>query len=214
MTTSLTDRRTGTNAFSLFAKVKGERVNPRDREILEYCARTFGLPETISAISVVWNQKRLKQGPVQRVTAAEIKGHLQTSVPSSAGAIVGRRVVVEFINESGAAERLGFDIVPHEQADQRCGFLSAETKLVKAIWGRQVGDRIPYEHDDLREVRILEISLSERTPAGDVVAERQAIIQNAINKVIYREALRHAMTAHVSWGDFDPDLVPPEWSQS
>lgn len=241
---SLTDRKTGTNAFSLFAKVKGAPVTPQDREALEHCAQAFGLPQTIAAIGAVWSQTRLEHGSLHGVTAEDIKAYLRrnkrTSVPlptpapvspspptkpvarkgrlrrrepdvSRDEAAIGAHVEVEFVGESGASEYLEFDIVSDSEADLSSGFLGVGTPLAQAILGRRAGDMVPYRHEDILAVRILSVATSVRSPTDDVAAHRQAVIQEAINKAIFLDALRHALTVDVNWGDYDPEGMVSSW---
>ncbi len=123
---------------------------------------------------------------------------------------IGTHVQVELINESGDRERLAFDIVPDSEADFSAGFLGAGTPLARALWGQSAGSLVPYGVGDIREVRILAVSASERSPE-QAAADRQAVIQKAISQSDLADAVRFALTVDQKWGDTDPEGIAENW---
>jgi hypothetical protein len=124
---------------------------------------------------------------------------------------LGARVEVELIPDSGENERLAFDIVPDAEADFSAGFLGVGTPLARAILGQRAGSVVPYQVGDITQVKILTVGISGRIPVDDVAAEREAVIQRAINKSDLADAVRFALTVDQKWGDTDPEGIASNW---
>ena len=117
---------------------------------------------------------------------------------------LGLYVEVELVGESGASERLVFDIVPDAQADFVHGFLGVSTRLAQAILGQSAGSIVPYQVGDAVEVRILSVMPGVRAPSDDVAARRQAVIQQAIAQSDLISDMAFALAVGSKWGDYDP----------
>jgi hypothetical protein len=126
---------------------------------------------------------------------------------------VGTRVEIELVDRQGSIERLAFDLVPNNKADFAGGFLSAGAPLAQAILGHQAGDIIPYQFADVAEVHILAVETSQRTPAAEARASREAVIRDAISKSNLEDAMRLALTVDVKWGDYDPEGIASHWEE-
>jgi hypothetical protein len=124
---------------------------------------------------------------------------------------IGAHVEVELISESGENERLAFDVVPDAEADFSAGFLGVGTPLARALVGQRAGSVVPYQMGDITQVKILTVETSGRTPVDDVAADRQAVIQRAINKSDLADAVRFALTVDQKWGDTDPEGIASNW---
>jgi hypothetical protein len=124
---------------------------------------------------------------------------------------IGTHVEVELVDETGARERLAFEVVPDEEADFGAGFLGAGTPLAQALLGQGAGSVLPYQVGDIREVKILSVAAGTRAGADDAAASRQAIIQKAISKSDLAESVRFALTVDQKWGDTDPEGIVSNW---
>jgi len=122
-------------------------------------------------------------------------------------------VEVELVPASGESEHLALDIVHDSEADFNSGFLGAGTPLGRAILGHSAGSVVPYQVGDVTQVKILAVGASNRTPAGDVSADRQAVIQKAISKSDLADAVRFALTVDQKWGDTDPEGIASNWDR-
>ena len=125
---------------------------------------------------------------------------------------VGTHVEVELVTATGAGEPLEFNVVPDDRADFAAGFLGVGTPLARAILGHSAGSRIEYRVADVVEVRIVSISASGKAPSDDVLAERQAVIREAISRSTLADAQRLALTVDVKWGDYDPEGIEANWA--
>lgn len=131
---------------------------------------------------------------------SELEQDANVSVPVGPGT----HVEVELVDESGAGERLAFDIVPDAQADFAHGFLGVGTVLAQTIVGQLAGSVVPYRVGDVAQVRILSVTLDVRTPPDDVAARRQAVIQQAIAQSERISDMTFALAVGSKWGDYDP----------
>ena len=139
----------------------------------------------------------------------------EVALPTSPPRVrLGARVEVELVSDDGGVERMTFDIVPDTQADFAHGFLGIGTPLAQAILGCSAGAAVPYALADVVEVRVLSVVRSERTPAPDVAAARDAAIQEAVNRANLEDAVRLALTVNVKWGDYDPEALESGWDQT
>ncbi len=116
----------------------------------------------------------------------------------------GTHVVVELVDESGASDRLEFDIVPDAQADFARGFLGAGTPLAQAIVGQPAGKVVPYKVGDVVEARILGVTAQERAPEPDAETKRQNVIQKARDEAERMSDMAFALAVGSNWGDYDP----------
>jgi hypothetical protein len=119
-------------------------------------------------------------------------------------------VEVELVSRSGEIDRLAFTIVADEQADFAAGFLGAGTPLAQAILGHAAGSEVPYPVADMRSVRILSAAPSDKTPAEDVAARREAVVRAAVNQSKLIDALMVATAVDNKWGGYDADGPAPE----
>lgn len=117
---------------------------------------------------------------------------------------LGTHVEVELIDETGMSESLAFDLVPDEQADFANGFLGAGTPLAHAIWGKGAGEVVAYRLGDVVSVRVVQVTTAERTPAEDVAAKRQAVIDQAVAESERISDMVFALAVGSKWGDYDP----------
>ena len=123
---------------------------------------------------------------------------------------LGSRVVVELIGGRGEAERLSLAVVPDDNADLQAGYLGAGTPLAAAMMGQQAGQAVPYPHEGLVEIRILDVEPFAVSEAPDAASARRAVIQKAVDKSDLQDTLRLALAVSVKWGDYDPDGIAPE----
>lgn len=123
----------------------------------------------------------------------------------------GVHVEIELIGDDGTVEQLGLDIVADKQADFAAGFLGSGTPLGQALRGQRAGATIPYVMADVIAVRVLSVTRSQRAPAPDVAAARDAAIQEAVSKAHLEDAVRLALTVDVKWGDYDPEALESGW---
>jgi hypothetical protein len=124
---------------------------------------------------------------------------------------VGTYVEVELVDETGARERLAFEVVPDDEADFAAGFLGVGTPLAQTLFGHGTGSVLPYHVGDIRQVKILTVAAGARTRADHAGASRQAIIQKAISKSDLAESVRFALTVDQKWGDTDPEGIASDW---
>jgi hypothetical protein len=117
---------------------------------------------------------------------------------------LGTHVEVDLVDESGGCEHLAFDIVSDAQADFAHGFLGAGTPLAQAILGQPAGSLVSYRVGDVMQVRVLSVTQAVRAPSDDVVAKRQAVIQQAIAQSERISDMAFALAVGSKWGDYDP----------
>ena len=117
---------------------------------------------------------------------------------------LGAHVEVILIDEMGGREALAFDIVPDEQADFASGFLGAGTPLAQALLGHVAGSVLSYRVGDVVQVQIAHVSAAARTPAEDVAARRQAVLQQAVAESDRVSDMVFALAVGSKWGDYDP----------
>lgn len=139
--------------------------------------------------------------------------HEACKEPNESGAEValGAHVEVELVADSGDSECLAFDIVSDTEADFDAGFLGVGTPLAQAIMGQRAGSVLAYQVGDIAQVKVLAVRSGSRAPAGDVAADRQAVIQKAISKSDLADAVRFALTIDQKWGDTDPEGIASNW---
>ena len=63
------------------------------------------------------------------------------------------------------------------------------------------------------EVHVCSVRRSERAPAADVAAVRDAATQEAVSRANMEDAVRLALTVNVKWGDYDPEALESGWDQ-
>jgi hypothetical protein len=120
---------------------------------------------------------------------------------------LGTHVEAELIDEMGASESLAFDLVLDEQADFANGFLGAGTPLAQAIWGNCAGDVVAYRLGDVLSVRVVKVTMADRTQEEDVAAKRQAVIEQAVAESERISDMVFALAVGSKWGDYDPGGV-------
>jgi len=121
----------------------------------------------------------------------------------------GSSVEVELVDESGTAERLSLVVVPDREADFIAGRLGVSTPLAQALLGRQAGSVLAYRMGDYVQARLLSVTRGA-VPRSDAEANRQAVLQEAIDKSEMAETLRLALTVDVKWGSYDPEGIVPD----
>ena len=122
----------------------------------------------------------------------------------------GTHVEVELINRSGKSERLAFTLVEDGQADFTAGFLGEGTPLARTLIGHTAGEVLPYAAGDLRSVKVLAVTVSERTPEENVAARRKAVLRQAVDHSDYINAMIFATSVNSKWGDTDVQGLDPD----
>jgi hypothetical protein len=125
---------------------------------------------------------------------------------------IGCHVEVELIDETGGAELLAIDLAPEGKGDLAAGFVAANTPLAKAVLGRRAGETVDYHVGDIVQVRILRVEAG-RGPAPDAEANRQAVLEQAVNKSDLADAVRFSLTVDQKWGDTDPQVMADNWEK-
>ncbi|MFN2244433.1 MAG: hypothetical protein ACK2U2_19225 [Anaerolineae bacterium] len=121
---------------------------------------------------------------------------------------LGARVHVELVDELGAVEALELVLVPDADADLARGYLGQGTPLGRAIFGQQAGSSLPYKQGDIVAVRVLSV-VPDDVPDTGAAANRQAVIQQAVERSEALDIARLALTVDVKWGSYDPDGILP-----
>lgn len=116
---------------------------------------------------------------------------------------LNRCVELELVYADGEEEVKVFDLVKEDQADYYNGFLGVTTALGKAILSHRVGEVIPYEAGDIREVRIVSVCDSIRS-SPNRAEERQRVIQKAVAESELKNRIAVATSVDNKWGDYDP----------
>ena len=120
----------------------------------------------------------------------------------------GARVQVELVDELGGVEALDLVLVPDADADLARGYLGQGTPLGRAIAGQPAGSSLPYKQGDIVAVRVLSV-VPDDVPNTGAAANRQAVIQQAVERSEALDMARLALTVDVKWGSYDPDGVLP-----
>jgi hypothetical protein len=118
----------------------------------------------------------------------------------------GLLIQIELICE-GSLEQLEFIIVPDEQSDFSAGFLGAGTPLAQAILGKPVDEPIPYFVGDVRLVRVLSISKTDKALPQDIASRREERLRQAIEQSDRTNAMIFASSFSGKWGDYDPEGI-------
>ncbi|HSR35513.1 MAG TPA: hypothetical protein VLY63_33505 [Anaerolineae bacterium] len=121
---------------------------------------------------------------------------------------LGSRVQVELVDELGGVEALDLVLVPDADADLARGYLGQGTPLGRAIAGQQAGSSLPYKQSDIVAVRVLSV-VPDQVPDTGAAANREAIIQQAVERSDALDMVRLALTVDVKWGSYDPDGILP-----
>jgi len=119
--------------------------------------------------------------------------------------LIHTMVTVELVDEFGMGEQLQFEIVADRAADFEQGLLGESTPLARAILGHAVGKTLPYEHGDIRTVRIISVTPSESTPAVDAAEQRRLRIEEALHEVERTNADMFASSFSGKWGNYNTD---------
>jgi len=122
-------------------------------------------------------------------------------------------VTLELVDPGGGVERLELDIVPDKEADYASGFLGKGTPLAKAVLGHPAGSSLPYQTEDIRVVRILDVSSGSR-PTAEMLEKRKSRLKSAVNQIARTNAITFATTVEGKWGDYDADGVVENWKDS
>ena len=125
----------------------------------------------------------------------------------------GARVQVELVDERGGVEALDLVLVPDADADLAHGYLGQGTPLGRAIAGQPAGSSLAYQQGDIVGVRILSV-VADEVPDTGAAANRQAVLQEAVERSEALDMARLALTVDVKWGAYDPDGVLPDDEES
>ncbi len=125
-------------------------------------------------------------------------------------AISGAHVDLELIDAAGGREPLSFEIVPDKLADFKNGFLGENTPLAQAIRGHFADERLPYRVDEIVEIHILDVQLSQVKPDQGIEARRQAAMQKAVQQSDLTSTVLFASSYNGKWGDYDPSGLTEE----
>lgn len=123
---------------------------------------------------------------------------------------IGMQVEIELLSRNGNNENMVLIIVPDDSSDYEKGYLGASTPLANILSGREVGESIPYDRDDLYAVRIIRIEHGPDIPLADLASERQARYQKAVRDAERSNAINFASSFSGKWGDYDPDSLLEE----
>ncbi|MGD2040043.1 MAG: hypothetical protein PVH11_04405 [Anaerolineae bacterium] len=121
---------------------------------------------------------------------------------------LGARVQLELVDELGRVEALDLVLVPDADADLARGYLGQSTPLGRAIAGQPAGSDLSYKQGDLVAVRVLSV-VPDDVPDTGAAAQRQAALQQAVERSDALDMARLALTVDVKWGSYDPDGVLP-----
>ena len=116
------------------------------------------------------------------------------------------RVKVALLDSTGQVEEMEFTLVTARQADLRSGLLDENAPLGRALKGRSLGDRIPYDLGDLLEVRILEIESSEAAISPEAARKRRADVKKAAAQSEITNQMIFATASGSKWGDYDVNV--------
>jgi hypothetical protein len=133
----------------------------------------------------------------------------QTSEPKQYSANLGMVVEIDLVTVEGS-ERIEIEIVPDDFADFTLGYLGISTPLARTILGKKVGETIPYPVEGGIEVRIIQVTPSQKSPPREIAARRQATIQKAIDLSNHTNAVMFASSFSGKWGDYDPGPLTEE----
>ena len=153
----------------------------------------------------------------KRWTKEEWERHLEKERRAEAArppvVTLGARVRVELVDELGGVEPLDLVLVPDEDADLARGYLGHSTPLGRALAGQEAGSHLPYRQGDIVAVRILSV-VPDTVPDTGAAANRQAVIQEAVERSEALDIARLALTVDTKWGAWDPDAVLPGEEES
>jgi len=122
----------------------------------------------------------------------------------------GTRVKLELVDELDASEAMDVQIVSDEFADVSKGYLGKGTPLALAIEGHVVGESIPYDMGDIRQVRILEVRLDTDGPDAAIAERREQAMRKALNQTDLTNSILFASSFNGKWGDYDPSSLSKE----
>jgi hypothetical protein len=74
--------------------------------------------------------------------------------------------------------------------------------------GQPAGSRLAYEQGGIVAVRIVSV-VPDEVPETGAAANREAVIQEAVERSEALDMARLALTVDVKWGAYDPDGVLP-----
>lgn len=131
----------------------------------------------------------------------------QTEDRLDLAAAVGMHVVVELKGKTGAAQKLEFDIVQDKQSDFSAGLMSERAPLAQAILGHAAGEQVEFVAPSREPQTVTLLSVSPRAAAGEPVPDRDAVLDQARDKIARRESRQIALTAELHYGSIDPDGI-------
>jgi hypothetical protein len=126
---------------------------------------------------------------------------------------LGARVEVELVDELGAVDALDLVLMPEADADLARGYLDQGTPLRRTIAGQQAGSSRRYELGAVVAVRVLSV-VPANVPDTGAAAQRQAVIQQAVERSEALDMARPALTVAVKWGSYDPSGILPGGEES
>ena len=122
---------------------------------------------------------------------------------------LGMKVEIDLVTLEGS-EHLAFEIVPDDFADFLLGYLGISTPLAKTIQGHIAGETIPYAVEGGVEVRIVDVTPSQKSPPREIAERRQATIRKAVDQSDHTNAVMFASSFSGKWGDYDPGTITDE----
>ncbi len=124
-------------------------------------------------------------------------------------AAVGTHVVVKIKGKSGEADKFEFDLVQDKQSDFSAGLMSERAPLAQAILGHTAGESVDFvtPSGEAQKVKIESVTASA---AGGAAPDRDAVLDEALDKIARRESRQIALTAELHYGSIDPDGIKEE----
>jgi len=117
----------------------------------------------------------------------------------------GHHIVLELHYRSGAHEVLEFDLVPDELAGTEQGLMGLSTPLAKSILNEKAGILIPYFTEEIKALKILEITPGRKNIALKPDLHRENPLEDIRAQIEFREAQLFASSGNTKWGSYDPD---------
>lgn len=124
-------------------------------------------------------------------------------------AAVGTHVVVNIKSKSGEAAKFGFDLVQDKQSDFSAGLMSERAPLAQAILGHTAGETVDFvtPSGEAQKIKVESVASSS---ASEAAPDRDAVLDEALDKIARRESRQIALTAELHYGSIDPDGIKEE----
>ncbi|HEX7588721.1 MAG TPA: GreA/GreB family elongation factor [Anaerolineae bacterium] len=120
-------------------------------------------------------------------------------------------IAIEIKDQTGATERMVFDLVPDKQANFSSGLISERAPLAQAILGRTSGETVQYlpPSGAQQTVTILTIEQSGRASMRPD-SDRVQALEQVKDRIARRESRQIALTTELHYGSIDPDGIKDE----